>query len=58
MELILIAVLLAILFGGGFGFYRSRHYRRGGAVGIGAVLGLTVVAIVIVWLVNIGGLSL
>jgi hypothetical protein len=60
MGLILIIVLLLVLFGGGFGFYRSGYYRQGGPVGIGGILGLVVVVLVIGWLVHghIGGLSL
>jgi hypothetical protein len=58
MELILLVVLVVVLVGGSFGFYRSRYYRPGGPVGITAVLGLTLVALVIVWLVHTGGHSL
>jgi hypothetical protein len=60
MELILIVVLLVVLFGGGFGFYRGGYHRQGGPVGIGGVLGLILVALVIGWLVygHVGGLSL
>jgi hypothetical protein len=59
MELILIIVLLMVLFGGGFGFYRGGYYRQGRPVGIGSVLGLILV-LAIGWLVrgHIGGLSL
>jgi hypothetical protein len=58
--MILIIGLLVLLFGGGLGFYRSRYYEPGGPIGITAVLGLTVVALVILWLVHghLGGLSL
>jgi hypothetical protein len=60
MELILIILLLVVLFGGGFGFYRVGYYRQGGPVGIGGVLGLLLVILAIGWLVHghIGGLSL
>ena len=60
MELILIIVLLMVLFGGGFGFYRGGYYRQGGPVGIGGIVGLILVVLVIGWLVygHIGGLSL
>src|SRR5271166_643805 len=34
MELILIVVLLVVLFGGGFGFYRGGYYRQRGPVGM------------------------
>jgi hypothetical protein len=60
MELILIIVLLMVLFGGGFGFYRGGYYRQGGPVGIGGVLGLILVILAIGWLVHghLGGLYL
>ena len=59
MELILFIVLLLVLFGGGFGFYRGGYYRQGGPVGIGGILGLILVVLVIGWLVHgrFGGLS-
>ncbi|HWZ68700.1 MAG TPA: DUF3309 domain-containing protein [Stellaceae bacterium] len=59
MELLLIIVLLFVLFGGGFGFYRGGYYRRGGPVGIGGILGSVAVVLVIGWLVHghIGGVS-
>jgi hypothetical protein len=50
-ELFLLIVLLVVLFGGGFGFYRGGYYRQGGPVGIGGVLGLIPVFLVIGWLV-------
>jgi hypothetical protein len=52
MELILTIVLLLVLFGGGFGFYRGGYYRQGGPVGIGGVLGLILVILAIGWLVH------
>ena len=52
MGLILIIVLLVILFGGGFGFYRGGYYRQGGPVEIGGILGLILVVLVIGWLVQ------
>jgi hypothetical protein len=60
MELILIIVLLVVLFGGGFGFYRGGYYRQGGPVGIGGIVGLILVVLVIGWLVHgqLGGLYL
>ena len=60
MELLLIIVLLFVLFGGGFGFYRGGYYRQGGPVGIGGILGLIAIVLVIGWLVHghIGGVSL
>src|SRR5882724_1394114 len=59
MELLLLIVLLFVLFGGGFGFYRGGYYRQGGPVGIGGILGLIAVVLVIGWLVHghIGGVS-
>jgi hypothetical protein len=48
-ELILIVVLLVVLFGSGFGFYRGGYYRQGGPVGIGGILGLILVVLVIGW---------
>jgi hypothetical protein len=60
MGLILLIVLLLVLFGGGFGFYRGGYYRQGGPVGIGGVLGLILVVLVIGWLFygHVGGLTL
>jgi hypothetical protein len=52
MELILIIVLLVVLFGGGFGFYRGGYYRQGGPVGIGGIVGLILIVLVIGWLVH------
>ena len=59
MELLLLIVLLFVLFGGGFGFYRGGYYRQGGPVGIGGILGLIAVVLVIGWLVHghLGGVS-
>jgi hypothetical protein len=59
MELLLIIVLLFVLFGGAFGFYRGGYYRQGGPVGIGGILGLIAVVLVIGRLVHghIGGVS-
>jgi hypothetical protein len=58
MGLILLIVLLFVLFGGGFGYYRGGYYSRGGPVRIGGVLGLLLVVLVIGWLVygHVGGL--
>src|SRR6202023_4004022 len=52
MELILIIVLLVVLFGGGFGFYRGGYYRQGGPVGVGGIVGLILVVPVIGGLVH------
>jgi hypothetical protein len=50
MDLILLIVLLFVLFGGGFGYYRGGYYGRGGGYGVGGGLGLVLVLLVIVWL--------
>ncbi|MGC2413339.1 MAG: hypothetical protein WA459_11670 [Stellaceae bacterium] len=50
MDLILLVVLLFVLFGGGFGYYRGGYYGRGGGYGIGGGLGLVLVLLLIVWL--------
>jgi hypothetical protein len=54
-------VLLVVLFGGGFGFYRGGYYRQGGPVGIGGIVGLILVVVLVIgWLVHgqLGGLYL
>jgi len=55
--LILVIVLLIVLFGGGFGYYRSGYHRRGGGYGTGGILGFVLIAFLIVWLLrgNRGG---
>ncbi len=40
-ELNLIIILLILLFGGGFGYYRGGYYSRGGGYGLGGILGLS-----------------
>jgi hypothetical protein len=57
MEMILLVVLVILLFGGGFGYYRGGYYGRGGGYGIGGGLGLVLVVLLIVYLVrgHVGG---
>ena len=51
-------MLLFVLFGGGFGYYRGGYYGRGGGYGVGGGLGLVLVLLLIVWLArgHFGGL--
>ena len=50
MELILIILLLFLLFGGGFGFYRGGYHSRGAPCGIGGVIAAVLIVMLIVWL--------
>jgi hypothetical protein len=54
MELVLLIVLLVLLFGGGYGYYRGGYYGRGGGYGIGGGFGLVLIVLLIVWLARGG----
>ena len=55
MELILIIILLLVLFGGSFGYYRVGYHSRGGPYNIGGVLGVVLIVVLIVWLLRGAG---
>lgn len=55
MELILTIILLIILFGGGFGYYRGGYHSRGGPYSIGGTLGAILIIVLIVWLLRGAG---
>ena len=43
-------ILVILLFGGGFGYYRGGYYGRGGGYSIGGILGFLLILLLIAWL--------
>jgi hypothetical protein len=48
MKLIFIIILLVILFGGGFGYYRGGYHTRGAPYNIGGILVAILLIVLIV----------
>lgn len=48
LEIVLVAVLLVVLLGGGFGYYRGGYYA--GPYGFPGGVGLVIVVLLIFWL--------